>query len=740
MIISSQYHQYSYAMTDKHSSDIEIHSDLLDSLLAHIAIIDADGTILETNQAWYSFEEKNTQIKRSQKGSNYFEVLQQAVELGNDYALKFILGMKKVFNKEKSSFTLTYPMQSTTDTYWFKLTIRPYAGKENIFVMIHEDISSSIQAQHQLKKTENRYQIQFEQSRDGILITDANGHIIDANPAASNILGWRREELLGRHDTELMDIEDPTYKDTLKKRKETGDFKIELNLIHCNGILIPSEVTSRSFRNKKGKLRSIVTFRDISRRKQAENNLIKNKEFTESALNSNPGIFFVLDQEANLIPWNENFKSILGYSSEELYEKNALDFVVDKQKAMVKAKLEECYKTGKISVETKLITKNKDIRNFLIQANRFKQDGKTYLVGSGIDITESKEAEKEVRKNQLMLQQLFDNAPIGISIVDADNNIRQINKSFENIFSYSQQEVIGKNINELIVPDHKTEEAEHISSITRRGQSLQTESIRITKDYREIPVLIGGTPVELDDEVIAIYGMYVDISEQAKYQQKIENALHEKKTLLAELHHRVKNNLALINSLLDLQLFDSDNPQLSKELANIKNRILTIASIHEVLYKNGNLSNIPFNNFLQELVTSTDIQNESDTKNISLDNNSDNVLLDLNQSIPCGLFINELLSLIFQHTNPSHILELNICLRKYGNKIHVIVEGTDIIESPTKIREHQSLHNILIGTLVQQLNGQLLWPIPKGKYQKFELIFTKENSNSPASRLLENAD
>jgi len=375
------------------------------------------------------------------------------------------------------------------------------------------------------------------------------------------------------------------------------------------------------------------------------------------------------------------------------------------------------------------------VKDYLIQAKRLVEEGKVYLVGSGVDITETKKVERENRKNQLMMEQLFANAPVGIAIVDTENKIQHINKSFEQMFDYHEEEALHKNINHLLAPEAKREEAHEISSATHHGQSLQKETVRVTKHGEEIPVLIGSVPVELQDEVIAIYGIYVDISQHREYQFRIEDALREKVTLLSELHHRLKNNLAIINSLLELQLFDTDDPKLKEELTNIKNRIMTIASIHEVLYQNGSLSKIPFNNFLQELIDVGAIQNEQHTKDVAINTDADEFSLDINQSIPCRLLLNELLTLIFLFNNENKPSNLDIRLRKYGSQVHVIVEGKEIINCPKEVREHQSLHNILIDTLVKQLNGTLLWPNAHEEYQKFELIFTKETSYSPVRDL-----
>ena len=722
-----------------HQPDINISSTLLDALTAHIAVVGVEGQIITTNKAWESFSDDRAEIKRPETGTNYFECLQQAIEFGNDYALKMLLGIKKVIQGKRSSFTLTYPLQAQSDTYWFKLTARPCNGGHHFLVM-HEDISSSIEAKHQLKESRNRYQIQFEQSLDGILITDTKGNIIDANPAAGSILGYDRGNLIACKREDIVDIGDPNYQQALAERKESGTYQIETNLIHKEGHKIPVEVSSRAYRTHSGKLRAIVSFRDISQRKEAENNLIKNKHFTESALNSIPGVFLVLDREGNIVRWNEHMITDLGYSAEELAKKNALEFIEKDDRERIRGKIQECIQDGELSVETKVNSKEGDIKDYFLYAKRFVEDGETYLVGAGIDISDSKRNERENRKNQLKLQQLFDNAPVGITIVNTNKEIIQVNQSFENMFGYEADELNGQNINDLIVPEDMQDEADSISRATQSGKSLQTKTIRKTRSGKEVPVLIGTVPVELNNEIIAIYGIYVDITRQQEYQQKIEQALHEKEILLAELHHRVKNNLALINSLLELQLFESEKPGLSKEFNDIKNRILTIASIHEALYHQGNLNKIHFSNFLAEFLSSGGFKEESTAKGITLNNDTGNVVLDIDQSISSGLLLNEILSLIFEFTAENEESNIDIRLRKYGQQIHLVIEGTNILESVEELQDHSSLHNILINTLVDQLEGILLWPHSENEHQKFELIFTKCNGSGPGRKLLKSSD
>jgi PAS domain S-box-containing protein len=727
-------------MTDSNFSNVNISKTFLDSLLAHVAIVDGSGTIVDYNEAWQNFDDESTEIKRPDTGVNYFEILQKAIEVGDDYALKFLLGFKKVLNGSKKSFTLTYPLKTDTNSFWFNLTIRPCNEDESNFVMIHEDITASMKAKYEKQEHEDRFAVKFEQSLDGIFITDAKGNILEANQMASDILTWSQNELINRSLDSVINVEDPNYKAALDQRKKSGTYALELDFIDKQGNIIPTETTSRTYRNPDGKLRAIITFHDISRRKEVERDLYQTKQFTESALNSIPGVFFVMDRKGNFIRWNENMVTTLGYSAEELTQKKATDFIIDEYKGQTQQYINQCIEEGEISVETKLTAKNDQIKEYSFFGKRFVEDGKVYIVATGIDITERKKIERENRRHQIMMEQLFDNSPVGITIVDNENNIQKVNNSFEEVFGYNQEEALGKDIDSLLVPTDMQQEARGISLATQNGKSLQTETIRINKNGEEVPVLIGSVPVKLEDEIIAIYGMYVDVSTQHDYREKIKQTLQEKEALLSELHHRVKNNLALVSSLVELQLFDADDKKLEEELKNIKNRIMTIASIHEVLYQNGNLTNIPFTNFLQELANTRMIQNQRDKSNVQVNIPTEELSLSINQSIPSGLLLNEVLSLIFNFTDEGKNTSIDIQVREFGNKVHLIIEGDRIVNCPNEVKNNNSLHNILIETLAMQLGGTLIWPNSESDYQKFEFFFTKENSSSPASEYLEVAE
>jgi diguanylate cyclase (GGDEF)-like protein/PAS domain S-box-containing protein len=139
-----------------------------------------------------------------------------------------------------------------------------------------------------------------------------------------------------------------------------------------------------------------------------------------------------------------------------------------------------------------------------------------------MDITDRKSSEQEIATQKVRLQQLFENTPIGIVVVDDQDQIQGINKAFETIFQYRPNEVVGYQLNDLIVPEELSKEATSLSLASLEGASVQKETIRKRKDGSLIPVHAYGVPIIMDGKTVGVYAMYVDISDSKQKEQKLE--------------------------------------------------------------------------------------------------------------------------------------------------------------------------------------------------------------------------
>jgi PAS domain S-box-containing protein len=191
--------------------------------------------------------------------------------------------------------------------------------------------------------------------------------------------------------------------------------------------------------------------------------------------------------------------------------------------------------------------------------------------------------------------------------------------------------------------------------------------------------------------------------------EKIESSLKEKEVLLKEIHHRVKNNLQIISSLLNLQsgyIKDKDSIEIFKES---QNRVRSMALIHEKLYQSKDMSQIDFSEYVSELVSNLFSSYSLNSALITLHQNINDILLEIDIAINLGLIINELVSNAFKHAFPEGRKgNLYISIKKDGHKYELIIEDDGIgFSSEIDFRKTESLGLQLIITLVEQIGGEI---------------------------------
>jgi|GEM_PF-354063 len=388
---------------------------------------------------------------------------------------------------------------------------------------------------------------------------------------------------------------------------------------------------------------------DITHQKETERKLMDEKNFNEALIESLPGIFYMFDKEGHYHRWNSNFIEQLGYTSEEIEQISPDQFFEEEEFKSVKKEIEKVFKTGESEIETAVITKDGRKIPYYLTGKLFVQDGDEYLLGVGHDISEQKEARQRLKKSEEMFRNLFLKAPAAIVMVGPDNKVQSLNESFERLFGYTEDELIGKDIDQAIVPEPEYENAPKMPLNNYAMDSFQREAKRITKDGDLIDTYVAGIPVYVDDRPLAGFGMYIDITEQKKYEEEIYNSLQEKQVLLQEIHHRVKNNLAVVSGLIQLQMYETEDPVIKETLMESESRIQTMALIHEKLYRSKSLSHISCDSYIGELVETIRRTSVDNDKNISVNTDIEEVELNIDQAVPFALLINEAVTNSFKH-------------------------------------------------------------------------------------------
>ena len=221
----------------------------------------------------------------------------------------------------------------------------------------------------------------------------------------------------------------------------------------------------------------------------------------------------------------------------------------------------------------------------------------------------------------------------------------------------------------------------------------------------------------------AVQVVFRDISERKKSENDIKTSLKEKETLLMEIHHRVKNNLQIISSLLDLQANYVDEIEAINVLQESQNRVKSMAIIHEMLYQSIDLNSINFTNYIKNLVHDLFISYGANNR-IKYIIKSEPILLNIETAIPCGLIVSELVSNSLKYAFPNHEKgKISVSINSYREEFELIISdnGIGFPENIDFKNVNTSLGLRLVNILVQQLEGSV--ELDKTEGTKFKIKF-----------------
>lgn len=707
----------------------DISEALFNALPTAAAIIAEGGDIIATNSKWDS-ESKGIQWFGIEKtGDNYFDHCEKAVKNGDDHALKLIFGLRDVIDRAKNQFELTAPYnKKSNELNWFKVLITPY--DQDCVLVQFEDITKSMKSMQSLRESTEIYSQHFKNSLAGIILGTPEGDIIDINPAACNILGYDKEELMKGGRTLITDDNSPINKKANTIREKKSIYEGEKEYTHKSGEIIIVEVSSVLYKNEHNQLRIINTFRDKSKEKATLRELQIERRFTESVINSIPNVFFVIDKDLELVRWNNTFEEM--FNPEDLISgKQVLEYIVEGDRARLNSIVSDVFTSGTGHAVVEVMTK-KGNRHFHVLLSKFANTGDDFLVGTATDITDIIEIEKERDKNYELISQLFESSPLGMIMMNKDHKITKVNDSFTTLFGYNKLELIGENLINMVVPEEEMECFNSFCKEVFEGRGGNREVVRETKSGEKRNIIINAIPIWQDDEVVAAYSIYVDLTEQKRLEARLQDSLDEKEVLLQEVHHRVKNNLAVIAGLLDLQIMEEDTPLIEGKLNEVRSRIFTIAKIHETIYQKEEVVHLRFDDYLNSVMIALP-QVQGGDADISVKTDFDEVTLNLNQAVPCGLAINEIMNIIF--TDNDNLMDLAVSLKYESDLVQLVFESENFdLDSIDPVDSELGFRNKLIEIFLSQINGSL--STSKEGINKVILTFKKADTRGSSSSVL----
>ncbi len=474
--------------------------------------------------------------------------------------------------------------------------------------------------------------------------------------------------------------------------------------------------------------------REVAERKLAEVQLAEQRSFLRQVIDLNPNFVFAKDSDGRFMLVNQAIADAYGTSVEGLLGKKDSDFNPNEEEveSFRRDDLEVMATLKEKFIPEEIVTDASGEVRWLQTIKRpiVSPDGTAnQVLGISTDITARKQAESALRQSEERFRQIAENIREVFWVTEPhDNNLIYISPAYEEVWGRSCSDLseVLQTWLDTIHPDDRARAVEAAVSVQSGGDyDLEYRIVRPDGEVRW--VRDRAFPIANESgEVYRVAGVIDDVTESKQALEHIKSSLHEKEVLLKEIHHRVKNNMQVITSLLSLQSKSIQDEQALSVFQDSQNRVKSMALIHETLYQSKDLSRINFAEYLQKLVAHVSRSYRIRPEAVKIKVDVDDVSLPIDSAVPCGLIINELASNSLKYAFPADRRgEINITFTRTDAHYLLKVSDTGVGLPPGFDPEKgKSLGMKLVRMLASQLCGELAFR--NGAGTTFEIRFPEE--------------
>ena len=260
------------------------------------------------------------------------------------------------------------------------------------------------------------------------------------------------------------------------------------------------------------------------------------------------------------------------------------------------------------------------------------------------ELSRKEEMERKLKENNDFLRTILDTIPIPVFYKNTKGEYQGFNRSYAEMMGVTREQLINKTLQSIMDNETALFHEDYDRILISSGGTRSYEAVLSGSGTDRDVVITKTTYDGISGTVEGIIGVILDVTEQKRHREEISSSLHEKEILLKEVHHRVKNNLQIVSSLLNLQAFQIRDEATLDLFKSSRNRVYSMALIHEQLYQSGDFSHINIRNYINQLVRNLYYTYSMEFGRISFNVDMDDLFLTVNQAIPCGMVINEIVS------------------------------------------------------------------------------------------------
>jgi PAS domain S-box-containing protein len=502
------------------------------------------------------------------------------------------------------------------------------------------------------RESEEHFRSAFEHSAIGMALVSPEGKWLKVNNLVAKIVGYTADELMGKTFQDITHPEDLNTDLNFVRQMLAGEietYQMEKRYIHKDGHIVWGLLAVSLIRDKRGTPRHFISqIQDITEQKFVEEALRK----SEALLNATQSLSKVGGWEWNVetqtLYWTEETYRIHDFTPGEMEPgseapiNRSVECYEPEARPVILAAFQRCVEEGQ-PYDLELPFTTATGRRLWIRtiARPVRESGKIIRVmGNIIDITELKRAEEALLAERKRLEFVIEGSRLGTWAWNVQTNEVIFSEAWAEMLGYTLEALTPTNVEKWIALTHpedsKKAEALLALCLADETQDFNCEMRMKHKDGHWVWILTRGRIMTWDDtgKPLSMFGTHDDITDRKHREQQLAAALSEKEVLLREVHHRVKNNLAAIISLIAMQQRNLEDPNGQIILTELSDRIRTMSLVHEKLYRSDSLSFIDFHDYIQALVSH--LRTTFGSPDIICRVDAPGVTIPLDQASPCG--------------------------------------------------------------------------------------------------------
>ncbi len=495
--------------------------------------------------------------------------------------------LETVLEKDEARGLMVVMARSGEERIWdYRSTLRQDGLSEPVIRGMAHDVTERYRAEQALRLSEAKFATAFRASPHAMAITSLrDGRFIDVNASFERQSGYTRQEVLGKTLLEIGMWADSAdfasiMADSLKRKKVVG----RKARLRTKSGRIAYALYSVEVIDIEGEPCALVAGEDVTERLEIEQALRESESKFRLVAETVTSAIWML-QDERFVYFNREFERLTGYSKEEILSINPWDLVDPdfRGENYARSQARLAGEPTPSRYQFAIVAKNGERRWLDFSAALTEFNGKPAILATALDITATKRAEQELKEHAMYMDALIANTPLGIVIKDENQLVRFCNPAFEHMFLYTQTEIQGKNLDDLIAT-HDRQQAIQLSHAVQDGGVVHTTARRCRKDGTMIDVELHGVKVFSGKSFVGAFAIYQDITERRKSEEKLvalRNRLvraqeEERARIARDLHDDAGQRLALLS--IDLEQLKQASEKLKSSLTQQLEALVKAAS------------------------------------------------------------------------------------------------------------------------------------------------------------------